>query len=37
MGTVYEPVIGGPEQEQGNGRGARPGSATAATRVAASL
>jgi S1-C subfamily serine protease len=24
MGTVYEPVIGGPEQEQGNGRGGRP-------------
>ena len=23
MGTVYEPVIGGPEQEQGNGRGGR--------------
>ncbi|HKA97431.1 MAG TPA: trypsin-like peptidase domain-containing protein, partial [Streptosporangiaceae bacterium] len=23
MGTVYEPVIGGPEQEQGNGRGRR--------------
>src|SRR2546430_17287980 len=24
MGTVNEPVIGGPEQEQGNGRGGRP-------------
>ena len=23
MGTVYEPVIGGPEQEHGNGRGGR--------------
>src|SRR5215475_12211614 len=23
MGTVYEPVTGGPEQEQGNGRGGR--------------
>jgi S1-C subfamily serine protease len=24
MGTVYEPVFGGPEQEQGSGRGGRP-------------